>query len=142
MEDFNIDEFNKLCAEFIGAKNLGKKGYSDYDTYEHELFERTEWSHKYQDNIETSECSVFRMEFNTNWNWIIKVLTEITKTGINWEMIDFNGSVSEPNCFKASIFNLDIGKPYNKIETSSVDPLHAVTQTLWKYLKKNLKHNK
>lgn len=74
-------EFNKLCAEFLGAKNLGKLGYSNLESYEHDLFIRTEWSNKYQDNIETDVMVLSSMSFHSDWNWIFEVVEAIEKLG-------------------------------------------------------------
>ncbi len=37
MNNEEIKNYNRLCAEFLGAKNLGKLGYSDLESYSHDL---------------------------------------------------------------------------------------------------------
>jgi len=66
------------------------------------------------------------LQFDSDWNWIMEAVVHITSLGWNWEMIDFNGTVKEENCFSCSIFNLDLDKPYNKIKQVSSKPIEAV----------------
>jgi hypothetical protein len=100
MNQIEILEYNKLCAEFLGAKNIGKKGFSDDDYYQHDLFLRTEWSNKYQDNIEVDTLPLFSMKFHSDWNWIMEVKYRIVGSGYYWFQfpniiqINENGTIS------------------------------------------------
>lgn len=73
MNNEEIKNYNRLCAEFLGAKNLGKLGYSDLESYSHDLFIREEWSNKYQNSIETDITVLSSMSFHSDWNWIMAV---------------------------------------------------------------------
>jgi hypothetical protein len=85
MTQQEILEYNKRCAEFLGAKNLGKLGLTEDDYYEHELFERAEWSNRFQDNIEISTMIPPRMKFHSDWNWIMAIVEAIENIDRNDE---------------------------------------------------------
>jgi hypothetical protein len=66
------------------------------------------------------------MHYHDDWNWLMEALKHVTKLGWNWELIDFNGTVKEEDCFSCSIFNLEIGQSLCKIKHNSTDPIKAV----------------
>lgn len=80
-------KFNKRCAEFIGAVNWGRMGFTDSEYYQHEFFKRTEWSNKHQDNVDVDIYSTYSMLFHLDWNWIKLVIDKII-SGIGVKTVD------------------------------------------------------
>ncbi len=101
-----ILEYNKMCADFLGAKNVGKKGYLKLDYYQHDLFNRTEWSNTYQDNIEVDTLLVSSMRFHLDWNWIIEVIEQIENLPAKYVVV-----IKDSTCDIHNIFIKD--KPFN-----------------------------
>ena len=64
MNNEEIKNYNRLCAEFLGAKNLGKLGYSDLESY------NCNWKGFNQN-----------LKFHSDWNWIFEVVEAIEKLG-------------------------------------------------------------
>ena len=95
MTQEEILEYNKRCAEFLGAKNLGKLGYSDHDYYEHELFERTEWSNKYQDTIEVNTMVLSQMTFHYDWNWIMEMIEKILDIALEIDSMEMYYNIKD-----------------------------------------------
>ena len=79
---------------------------------------------------------VEELTFHSDWNWIMKSLIHITNLGWNWELIDFNGTIKEKDCFSCSIFNLDLSKQYNKIKNESSNPIEVVFKTVSDFAKR------
>jgi hypothetical protein len=121
-----ILQYNKRCAEFLGYKNLTPDD-KDFNIYENE--KGMIIGNKIYTLLETMS-----MTFHSDWNWIMEVLKQITKYGYNWELIDFNGTVTEEKFMKCSIFNLELSKPYNKFTAESSDEKEAVVQAINQFL--------
>ena len=94
MTQEEILDYNKRCAEFLGAKNLGKLGYSDSDYYEHELFETTVWSNQYQEWVDVNNMSLYVMKFPSDWNWIMEVYVKINESKITTHMNGISDSIT------------------------------------------------
>ena len=111
MTQEEILEYNKRCAEFLNLHRNEEVAIYNMKEYPYDF-----------------------LKFHSDWNWIMEVLKQITKYGYNWELIDFNGTVTEEKFMKCSIFNLELGKPYNKFTTESSDEKEAVVQAINKFL--------
>ena len=81
MTQKEIIEYNRLCANFIGAKNLGKIGHTNKDYYEHDLFTQERFSSSINDYYVDCKRAVSFMEFDSNWNWIMEVSDRICTLG-------------------------------------------------------------
>jgi hypothetical protein len=76
MKEFNIKEYNKLCAEFLGYVNTTPTD-KDLNIYEYPNGEGLLVSGKHRKMLETN----FGLEFTTDWNWIMEIVNIIeTKT--------------------------------------------------------------
>jgi hypothetical protein len=77
-------EYNKRCAEFLGATPtkdwLGKDGYELKDN---ELWYHTQWSNRFQDTLELYSYRYSDLKFHSDWNWIMEVVEAIEKLESN-----------------------------------------------------------
>jgi hypothetical protein len=156
MRDFNKEEYNKMCAEFLGwelhlaktALNWQDGTFMDWDDEEEFWIENpTEEFKQFRIVCHPEEVGLgydFKLfksyhyesglKFDSDWNWIMEVLEKITKIGWNWELIDFNGTVKEEKCFKCSIFNLEFNTPFNKFSFESSNSKEAIVHTIRYFL--------
>ena len=118
-----ILEYNKRCAEFLEI--VTNSGY--WVEFDKTMPNYITMSYSKRHHIE-------QLCFHSDWNWIMEVLKAITKTGYNWELIDFNGTVKEEKYMKCSIFNLEIGKHYDRFMYESSDEKEAVVQAINQFL--------
>jgi hypothetical protein len=85
MKEFNREEFNVICAEFMGGvKEVipegGLSGYKEGTVL---------WSYLFSSHKDP----VTYLEFDTDWNWIMPVIEKIesldeSETHYQWEHID------------------------------------------------------
>lgn len=97
MTSEEIQEYNKLCAEFLGWKSLSPKTKYCYWKFPEELCFKLRCSEPVHSN---------NLLFHTDWNWIIEVEESIEKLddmvylrnerlgGINFYTIDFNNEAT------------------------------------------------
>jgi len=70
-----IFEYNKKCAEFLGAYKVDMKNGLDY--YQHDFFTREVWSTQCQGYVEKDIiCSIY-LQFHSDWNWVMKIVEAI-----------------------------------------------------------------
>ena len=75
MKEFDITEYNKMCAEFLGFKTNR---------------ERSRWWYKLDDNslFATAITGIHGgwltelLKFNSDWNWIMEVCTKINSINV------------------------------------------------------------
>ena len=103
---YNEQEYNKLCAEFLGWKNKGMVNL--------ELWVSTE----YQYGIMTNE-----LKFHSDWNWIMEVFKKIQKEGYTYGIVVGASSIWKYEDVTTPIF----------IQTSE-DPLEASVRVLNQFL--------
>jgi hypothetical protein len=70
MKQFDIKEYNKMCAEFLGYVNLTPDD-PDFDFYEHPT-EAVKLGEHIRKTLEPAS-----MLFHTDWNWIMTVVEKI-----------------------------------------------------------------
>ena len=73
MKQFDIKEYNKMCAEFLGYVNLTPDD-PDFDFYEHPT-EPVKLGEHIRKTLEPMS-----MLFHTDWNWIMEVVEKINST--------------------------------------------------------------
>jgi hypothetical protein len=73
MKQFDIKEYNKMCAEFLGYVNLTPDD-PDFDFYEHPT-EPVKLGEHVRKTLEPAS-----MLFHTDWNWIMYVVEKIFTT--------------------------------------------------------------
>lgn len=116
MTQEEILEYNKLCAEFLGWKNLNDDSFPEY--------------------IDVN-CDFFKLKdlkFHSDWNWIHEVLKKITTIQYHWELINFHGTFEEKNCMKCEIFSLRPYESNNEFSYKSSDEKEAVIQAINQFL--------
>ena len=148
MTQEEILQYNKRCAEFLGWKY--SQNYESYDELYFEWDENDDgvWYKEENFVLNPKSCNIYFvkvngvclkeyeyiLKFDSDWNWIMEVLKQITKYGYNWELIDFNGTITEEKFMKCSIFNFELSKPYNKFTAESSDEKEAVVQAINQFL--------
>jgi hypothetical protein len=112
MKPYNEQEFNNLCAEFLGYVNTTATD-PDFNIFENE--KGMIIGNKIHTMLETMS-----MKFHSDWNWIMEV----------WEKIKLI-----PN-FEDWYINLKLSSMRNMIcgKFSIVDPKEAVIQAIWQFL--------
>lgn len=119
MKTFNKEEYNRLCAEFLGWE----KHHTLEDFY------------SIPQHLKISKLPSFRrvekMVFDSDWNWIMEVVEKIES--LNYEnsiilqecsIIDTKAAEAEPNPF--DIRPIAFGEEKTKKE--------AVVQAIWQFL--------
>lgn len=110
-KQFNKEEYNKLCAEFMGYKLITPEMRKN----------PTEWVSSYWENPEFNGsskgvlCSESGLEYHINWNRIMEVVEKIEKT---YAWVQIKGC----HVLSASI---DVNAPTKK---------EAVVQAIWEFL--------
>jgi hypothetical protein len=72
MKPYNEQEFNRLCAEFIGWKQNSKKTTFYVDKND------GRYIYEIQD-----------LKFHSDWNWIMKVVDKISHIAVHKDIEDF-----------------------------------------------------
>lgn len=70
-----ILESNKLIAEFMGANPC--KDWQGYNGYNHEDWYHTQWSSRYQDNLELYSYKYSDLKYHFSWEWLMPVVEKI-----------------------------------------------------------------
>jgi hypothetical protein len=109
-----IIEGNKLIAEFMGGKNLGRKGYTEYDYYSIEDRPKQEWTNTTGGSYEESdEYIVTSLEYRSSWDWLMPVVEKIE------EQLNAPVHIWSDECkmkpFYDVEFHKDGGKGFSKI---------------------------
>ena len=69
MKEFSKDEYNRLCAEFLGAiKYIPKPWYMLPQYSEHWYFSNRHKPNRFTDKM---------LRFDSDWNWIMEVITKM-----------------------------------------------------------------
>lgn len=74
----NIIEYNKIIAEFMGAKPC--KDWQGYDGYEHKDWHHLQWSNRFQDNLELNSYRYSDLWYHSDWNWLMSVVKKVEDT--------------------------------------------------------------
>ena len=106
LKEYNEQEYNKLCAEFLGWKNKGMVNF--------ELWVSTE----NQYGITTNE-----LKFHSDWNWIMEVFKKIQQKGYLYGIVAEASSIWKHEDIDTPVF----------IQTSKAS-LEASIQVFWQFL--------
>jgi hypothetical protein len=77
-KEYNKEEYNKLCAEFMGYKLVTPEMRKHPE----------EWISSYWENPDFNGsskgvlCSENGLQYNTNWNWIMEVVEKINSVDV------------------------------------------------------------
>ncbi len=92
MKEFNKEEYNKLCATFLGWE------FVDRDSF---VGIKKPISSYYVDDKGKEHCVEY-MEFDSDWNWIMKVVDKIEmafpEQRLRWNCVD-DGNVMKYTAF-------------------------------------------
>lgn len=66
MKQYNIEEYNRLCAEFLGWEHKGTHLEAEY-------YKTPLWG--------GSDIALHQMEFHSDWQWIFEFIKEIESKG-------------------------------------------------------------
>lgn len=76
MKPYNEQEFNKLCAEFLGAIEYIPKPWYYFPQYkQHHYFPNRTYPNRF---------TVSMMRFHSDWNWIMEVVEKIENLGFQF----------------------------------------------------------
>jgi hypothetical protein len=129
---YNEQEFDKLCAEFVGWEFVYKKGYvNGYSTINNNFI-----GYQYIPTI--------HLKFHSDWNWIMEVRNKIlsinqySETGQRFTF-SLNATTKfrkneNDKPFKVRVKGVSISYPRPFIEVNSFDEKEAVVQAIWEFL--------
>jgi hypothetical protein len=112
MKEFNLEEYNKMCAKFLGWKQ--NNHYFIFDESTHTLC--------------LSNVFIEDLKFDSDWNWIMEVVEKIQGILIKFSdefCIEFYEGLPEEKVTYVSFANYE-GKSKNSKE--------AVVQAIWGFL--------
>jgi hypothetical protein len=157
MKEFNKEEYNKMCAEFLGWEYFpeSKSGNTwpdgthngEYNVFDIWVKNPTEKYRKllchsayeylggeYNDEIKKSdlfEDYVYTLKYDSDWNWIMEVVEKIESIGFNFNLIkngDNYAEIRSSSCYDEKISDsMDLEKEY-------ISKKEAVVQAIWEFL--------
>ena len=69
MKQFDIKEYNKMCAEFLGGTEYIPKPWYYFPRYQRHWF--------FPNRLEPNRFTSKMLKFHTDWNWIMEVVEKI-----------------------------------------------------------------
>jgi hypothetical protein len=128
-KEYNKEEYNKLCAEFMGYKLITP------EMRKHPA----EWISSYWENPEFNGsskgvlCSENGLQYNTNWNWIMEVVDTIPQ-----KVQGINVSIHPNSCLITDTgvrgqLSLDASKNIVRV-LDAKNNKEAVVQAIWEFL--------
>ncbi len=112
MKEFNLEEYNKLCAEFL--EWVFQHGYYNPN-------------HLHEYSFETDES----LKFHSDWNWIMEVVEKIEQLGYRFNINNFDGNYAEirsGSCIDEKISDSsDLDKEF-------ISKKEAAVQSIWEFL--------
>ena len=122
MKPYNEQEFNKLCAEFLGWEQ-GEDGRYWKET-----------------PTESSNWYVDEMYFHSDWNWIMEVVEKIetthTKYTLQWEYDDREEFADRGGKYKAYWFTLYVKDEilHHLNDNRKLTRKEAIVESIWYFL--------
>lgn len=122
MTPYNEQEYNRLCAEFLGSE-LKNDGQFDYWTYDHLGFDPMK--------IRGSSWVSGNFEFHSDWNWIMEVVEKIRVT--YFQGLPFQFKINDETGYVYIVHHLMDNAYF--IQVLIKDKLkEAVVQAIWEFL--------
>ena len=106
MKEFNRDEYNRLCAKFLGYKQQSHPNFGNYFVIHRILY------------------LVSEMEFDSNWEWIHTIINKISKIKVS------------NKGFKSPIFEERYNVIYSRISAPKKHIIQCIWEFLNKYYEK------
>lgn len=123
MKPYNEQEFNRLCAEFIGLECHEPSGYWTLPTF-----------------MDGDGWTMTDMKFHSDWNWIMEVVEKIEitypKYTLQWEYDtreEFSDRGGKYKAYWFTIYTKDEILDYLKDERKPTRK-EAVVQAIWQFL--------
>jgi len=119
MKEYNKEEYNKLCAEFMGYKLVTPEMRKHPE----------EWISSYWENPDFNGsskgvlCSENGLQYNTNWNWIMEVVEKIEQAGFDVNIFQHDATIKKSGEFIVITHA-------SKVKTKK----EAVIQAIWEFL--------
>jgi hypothetical protein len=128
-KEYNKEEYNKLCAEFMGYKLVTPEMRKHPE----------EWISSYWENPDFNGsskgvlCSENGLQYNTNWNWIMEVVDTIPQ-----KVQGINVSIHPNSCLITDTgvrgqLSLNASKNIVKVLDAPTRK-EAVIQAIWEFL--------
>jgi hypothetical protein len=124
MTPYNQQEYNRLCAEFLGGIEYIPKPWYYFPKYNRHYY--------FPNKLCPNRFTIDTMKFHSDWNWIHMIKEEICKTKLidefnttydsvakGWNCHIFPAHINTFNSFRSNILNTE---------------KEAVVETIWKFL--------
>jgi len=111
MKEFNLEEYNKLCADFMGMKYASERRFN----------KDTGWVYS---------ARALDM-FHSDWNWIMEVVEKIEQLGYRFNMSNFDGNYAEirsGSCTDEKISDSSV------LDKEFISKKEAAVQSIWEFL--------
>ena len=127
MKKFNLEEYNKMCAEFMGYRLITP------DMRKHP----EKWISSYWENPEFNGsskgvlCSEYLLQYSTNWNWIMEVVEKIEQLGYRFNMSNFDGNYAE---IRSGSYTDEKISDSSDLDKEFISKKEAAVQSIWEFL--------
>lgn len=124
VKEFNKEEYNKMCAKFLGAIEYIPKPWYYFPRYQQHWF--------FPIRFEPNRFTTKMLKFDSDWNWIMEVKTKMCTLKSIDEFNTCYDSVS--NGFFCVIFPA-YKNTFNVFQTTTfLTEKEAVVQAIWEFL--------
>jgi len=157
MKDFNKEEYNKMCAEFLGftehipneeRRKWNDECYPDLPYYRLEYNVPIQFGHDYitptvlhalyndADKIPrlTEKIAVAKMKFHSDWNWTMELVKWIEKTRYGRAVNGFHVAITDTWITIDNVCETDTPLSFKVSVNSGVPKKEAVVQAIWEFL--------
>jgi hypothetical protein len=123
-KEFNKEEYNKLCAEFLGGIEYIPKPWYYFPRYQRHWF--------FPNRLEPNRFNSKMLKFDTDWNWIMEVKTKIcTLNSID----EFNTCYDSVSNGFFCVISPSHNNTFNLFQTPILlTEKEAVVQAIWIFL--------
>ena len=115
MKESNKEEYNKLCAEFLGAVEYVPKAWYYFSRYRRHWF--------FPSRFEPNRFTTKMLRFDSDWNWIMEVVEKIEQLGFDVNIFEHDATIKKGSEYV-------VVTHASKIKTKK----EAVVQAIWKFL--------
>jgi hypothetical protein len=124
-KQFNKEEYNKLCAEFLGGVEYIPKPWYYFPRYQQHWF--------FPNRLKPNRFNSKMLKFDTNWNWIMEVVEYIPQ-----KVQGINVSIHPNSCLITDTgvrgqLSLDASENIVRV-LDAENSKEAVVQAIWEFL--------
>jgi hypothetical protein len=125
VKEFNKEEYNKLCAEFLGAVEYVPKAWYYFSRYRRHWF--------FPSRFEPNRFTTKMLRFDSDWNWIMELVEAIPQ-----KVQGINISIHPNSCLITDTgvrgqLSLDASKNIVRV-LDAKNSKEAVVQAIWEFL--------